>query len=100
MTAAETTPPAEAAAMPSIEPADVTTLAGVVHELQPAGHYTYVRVGAPHDAGDWAVVLGAINATPGEAITLSVQGSQTDFHSRRLDRDFGRLFFASVPSPA
>jgi len=86
--------------MPSLDPTDINTLGGVVHELQSAGHYTYVRVGAPGTDGDWAVVLGALETSLGAAITLSVQGSQTDFHSRRLDRDFEQLFFASVPSRA
>lgn len=86
--------------MPSIEPTEVKTLGGVVHEIESVGHYTYVRVGAPGTEGDWAVVMGTLDTAAGEAITLSVQGSQTDFHSRRLDRDFDRLFFASVPSHA
>ena len=86
--------------MPSMNPTDVETLAGVVHEVLWAEHYTYVRVGAAGTDGDWAVVMGTLDATTGEAITLSVQGSQRDFHSRRLNRDFERLFFASVPSHA
>ncbi len=86
--------------MPSIEPTEVKTLGGVVHEIESVGQYTYVRVGAPGTQGDWAVVMGTLDTTAGEAITLSVQGSQTHFHSRRLDRDFDRLFFASVPSHA
>lgn len=86
--------------MPSIEPTEVEMLGGVVHEVLSAEHYTYVRVGAPGTDGDWAVVMGALDAVTGEAITLSVQGSQHHFHSRRLDRDFERLFFASVPSRA
>lgn len=84
--------------MPSIEPTEVDTLDGVVHEIQSVGHYTYVRVGPAGTDGDWAVVMGVLDTAPGDAITLSVQGSQDDFHSRRLDRDFERLFFASVPS--
>jgi hypothetical protein len=86
--------------MPSIEPTEVQVLGGVVHEVLPAAHYTYVRIGAPGTDGDWAVVMGTLDAVTGQAITLSVQGSQHDFHSRRLDRDFERLFFASVPSRA
>lgn len=102
-TAPTTGPPVVApatatATMPSIEPTEVDTLGGVVHEVQSVGHYTYVRVGAPGTDGDWAVVMGALDTAPGDAITLSVQGSQHNFHSRRLDRDFERLFFASVPS--
>ncbi len=90
----------KAPSMPSIEPTEVQVLGGVVHEVLPAEHYTYVRVGAPGTDGDWAVVMGTLDAVTGQAITLSVQGSQHDFHSRRLDRDFERLFFASVPSRA
>jgi len=94
------TPPEAAATMPSINAADVDTLRGVVQEIRSAGHYTYVRVGAAGTPGDWAVVMGALDTTPGESITLNVQGSQSDFHSRRLDRDFEQLLFATVPSHA
>ena len=80
---------------PEMARTDVESLEGVVAEVLLAGHYTYVRVG---DA--WAVVMGSLDASPGEAIHLQVQGSQRDFHSRRLDRDFERLYFASVPKGA
>lgn len=80
--------------MPVLEAAKIDMLEGVVQELEPAGHYTYVRVGEP---GDWAVVMGRLDVGLGEAITLRVQGSKDDFHSRRLGRDFERLFFASIP---
>ncbi len=86
--------------MPSFEETDVATLCGVVHERRTVGPYTYIRVGAPATNGDWAVVMGPLGAEQGETITLSVHGSQANFHSRRLDRDFERLFFASVPSHA
>lgn len=98
--AADRAPSTEPAGMPSIEETRVETLGGVVQEVQSAGHYTYVRIGAPGSEGDWAVVMGALDTAPGEVLTLSVQGSQHDFHSRRLDRDFEQLFFASVPSSA
>ena len=75
--------PATALGMPAMVRADVASLDGVVGEVLQAGHYTYVRVG-----DDWAVVMGQLDTRPGEAISLRVQGSQTDFHSRRLDRDF------------
>ena len=81
--------------MPAMARTDVASLDGVVGEVLAAGHYTYLRVG-----NDWAVVMGPLDAAPGEPISLRVQGSQTDFHSRRLDRDFERLFFASVPKGA
>ena len=86
--------------MPAIDAAQIEVLEGVVHELQPAGHYTYVRIGAPGAEGDWAVVMGRLDAEPGEALTLRVDGSKTDFHSRRLDRDFEQLFFARAPKRA
>lgn len=86
--------------MPTIQPTAVSVLAGVVHEIQSVGHYTYVRLGRPDHLGNWAVVMGSLDAAPGDTLTLSVHGSQTDFHSRRLDRDFEQLFFASVPSRA
>lgn len=86
--------------MPTLQPTDVDVLNGVVHEVQSVGHYTYVRLGDPQHEGDWAVVMGSLDAAPGDTLTVSVLGSQTNFHSRRLDRDFEQLFFASVPSRA
>ncbi len=77
--------------MPAIDPTDVETLHGVVREVLVAGHYTYVSV-----EGQWAVVLGDVNAEPGTEVTLTVQGSQDDFRSRRLERSFDRLYFAST----
>lgn len=82
------------AGMPAIETSPVDTLEGVVAELAPAGHYTYLRVGEP---GDWAVVMGKIDLRLGDTVSLTVQGHKADFHSRRLDRSFETLFFASVP---
>ena len=82
--------------MPAISPSDVETLSGVVHELQSAGQYTYVRLGAEGVDGEWAVVLGRVEAQLGSAMTLRVHGHKTDFHSRRLDRDFEDLYFARV----
>lgn len=82
--------------MPAVSASDVETLDGVVHEVQSAGHYTYVRVGPEGAEGSWAVVLGRLDATPGSAMTLRVHGHKADFHSRRLDRDFDDLYFARV----
>lgn len=90
------TPKAPQTGMPAMRAAEVDLLEGEVREVAPAGHYTYLRVGEP---GDWAVVMGHIDVSLGDAVSLRVQGSQDDFHSRRLDRDFTRLFFASVATP-
>ena len=84
------------AGMPAIRAAEIDVLEGEVREVAAAGHYTYLRVGEP---GDWAVVMGKVDVSLGEAISLRVQGSQDDFHSRRLGRDFERLFFASLATP-
>lgn len=89
-------PKASETGMPAMRAAEIDRLEGEVRELAPAGHYTYLRVGEP---GDWAVVMGHVDVSLGDAISLRVQGSQDDFHSRRLGRDFERLFFASVATP-
>ncbi len=89
-------PKAPPTGMPAIRAAVIERLEGEVRELAPAGHYTYLRVGEP---GDWAVVMGHVEVSLGDAISLRVQGSQDDFHSRRLGRDFERLYFASVAPP-
>lgn len=94
--AAETPTPAVREGMPAVGPADRDQLVGEVRELTPAGHYTYLRVGEADTPGDWAVVMGPVDVPVGGAIELRVQGSVDDFHSRQLDRDFDRLFFASV----
>lgn len=94
--AAANPPKAAPAGMPAIEAAEIDMLEGRVRELESAGHYTYLRIGDP---GDWAVVMGKVDVSLGDAISLRVQGSQDDFHSRRLGRDFERLFFASVANP-
>ncbi len=86
-----TPPEASLGSAPAMEATEVQSLHGVVREVLAAGHYTYVRVDT-----QWAVVFGEVSAVPGHEITLRVQGSQDDFHSRRLDRDFERLFFAST----
>ncbi len=82
--------------MPRIGSTDVQTLDGLVHEILAAGSYTYVRVGASGTDGAWAVVLGSLEASVGDRLALHVHGTRTDFHSRRLDRDFSELFFARV----
>ena len=74
-----------------MQDSEIVRLEGSVREVMPAGHYTYLRV-----EDDWAVVMGALEVKAGDPIHLRVQGTQRDFHSRRLDRSFERLFFASV----
>ena len=80
--------------MPAMEVSDVEELEGAVTERLDAGHYTYVRVGE-----DWAVVFGRLEAKAGDPIALRVQGIKNDFHSRKLGRDFERLYFATRRDP-
>lgn len=84
----------ESKGMPAMQAADIQGLEGELAERLVAGHYTYVRIG-----DDWAVLLGSVDAEPGDPIAVSVQGAQTDFHSRRLGRDFERLYFATRKDP-
>ena len=63
--------------------------AGVVDEAAPAGGYTYVRVGEV-----WLVTAGRAPAV-GEATAWRGFARVDGFHSRRLDRSFDTLVFAS-----
>ena len=82
--------------MPSIQASDVQVLEGRVEDVQVAGHYTYLRIGKDQGRQRWAVVIGRPTARVGDALRLKVHGSKTDFHSRRLNRDFDEVFFARV----
>jgi hypothetical protein len=64
-----------------------------VVEALPAGSYTYLRLDAPADR--WLVVTGRAPAV-GQAVTWRGYAEREGFASRRLDRTFDRLVFASV----
>lgn len=69
-------------------------LGGTVAERLDAGGYAYLRVRTA--TGDrWVVVCGAA-PHPGEDAELQVFARHQDFVSRRLDRSFPELFFATT----
>ncbi len=75
-------------------------LDGVVSERLEAGGYTYLRVRPSAGAPVWVVTMGA-GSRVGARVRVTSFGEQRQFHSRRLNRDFDRVLFASVtPVPA
>ena len=98
-------PPAPAATTPSAAaPAgetapgggfapDARTFTGTVGETMNAGGYTYARL----DTGGTDVWIAA-NELPlatGDTISVAVDMSMENFHSKTLDRDFPTLYFVS-----
>lgn len=92
-----------AASPPSTNPllaADSTErgqrLHGQIIEKLPAGGYTYLELELADGDRTWVVLMSRETPGPGDEIDVVVMGSRDGFHSRRLDRRFDRLLFASL----
>jgi hypothetical protein len=77
---------------PSVE-SEAATFSGTVREALPAGRYTYLRVHVADGDERWVVVQGDPDH---ERVTVQSFGRRRDFVSRRLDRTFDELYFASL----
>jgi hypothetical protein len=66
-----------------------------VHEVLPAGSYTYFRL---VDDPRWFVTTRAV-PEPGSAVAWTGFAATESLHSRRLDRQFHHLVFASIDAP-
>jgi hypothetical protein len=75
-----------------------TRLRGRIGERLAAGSYTYLDLRLADGSQRWIVLMGNVQAAPGEEIEVVAMGTRADFHSRRLDRTFERLVFASRPN--
>jgi hypothetical protein len=70
---------------------------GRVLERLPAGPYTYLRVATAAGAR-WVVTMGA--APTSDVVEVRNMGTRTNFHARRLGRDFDELVFGIVAAAA
>lgn len=77
---------------PSVE-GEPETFSGRVREVLPAGRYTYLRVHVADGDERWVVVTGD---PPRDRVSVQSFGQRRDFVSRRLDRTFDELYFASI----
>jgi hypothetical protein len=68
---------------------------GTVVEVLPAGSYTYFRL---VDDTRWFVTTRPVPA-PGSAVAWTGFAATEAFHSRRLDRQFHHVVFASIDTP-
>jgi hypothetical protein len=105
--AAEALPPAQPPAvavstgMPlsELQPPRSAEWTGIVETTLPAGSYTYLSVREVDVTGDaalrWVVTPGP-GVHAGSTVTIHSWGVRKDFYSRRLDRTFSELEFASV----
>jgi len=95
--ACATVPPAvhEAVATAPLVGADAVDLHGVgtAEEVLQAGSYTYVRVS---DLSEGWLVFAHRAPALGETVRWRGYAERRPFHSRRLDRDFERVVFAST----
>jgi hypothetical protein len=66
---------------------------GRVLERLPAGPYTYLHVVTGAGAR-WVVTMGAAPTT--DVVEVRNMGTQSNFHARRLGRDFDELVFGIV----
>ncbi len=71
-------------------------LVGQIIERLRAGTYTYLALDTGADEPAWVVVMGRNVADVGERIRVNTMATRKDFHSRKLDRRFERLIFASI----
>ena len=77
-------------------------ISGTVEEALPAGPYTYFRLRVGEGDDRWVVVSGRDHRDAAH-LTVDTHGRQREFVSRRLDRTFDELHFASIaktPAPA
>ena len=71
-------------------------LHGHITEKLPAGGYTYLELELADGDRTWVVLMSSETPEPGDAVDVVAMGSRSDFHSRRLDRRFDHLIFASL----
>lgn len=83
-----TGPPTTAAPAPGDE-----RFTGTVLERLPAGPYTYLNI-ATVAGPRWVVTMGAAPAS--ETVEVRNMGTRSNFHARRLGRDFDELVFGIV----
>ncbi|WP_428265522.1 hypothetical protein [Haliangium sp.] len=95
--ASAVTPTASAHPLAGVSQADRGAhLRGRVAERLDAGSYTYLDLALDDGGRRWVVVMGAPAADRGDEIEVVAMGTRQDFHSRRLDRTFAELTFASL----
>lgn len=68
---------------------------GVVEERIGAGGYSYLAVAREDGRATWVATMGP-GATVGDHVSVEGFAAHDDFHSSRLDRDFGRVVFGIV----
>ena len=85
-------PPAFLTAAASAAPAPFS---GVVAEVLDVPGYTYARVVEDTGPGRWTVTLSKDLAV-GTVVEVRPFGALDDFHSKRADRSFDRLVFATL----
>ena len=70
-------------------------LRGVVRERLVTGSYAYLRIELDDGSTPWVVTMGDA-AELDTRVQVESFGTQHDFHSNRLDRDFDELVFGMV----
>lgn len=75
--------------------AEEARFSGTVTEHLPAGGYHYLRIETDEGPTRWVVTMGG-TAKAGSRVDVTSMGSRRDFYSRRLDRRFDEVAFATV----
>lgn len=77
-----------------IEPNE-TSFQGTVVEALPAGNYTYFEVLHDDDQRTWIATMDPVMSI-GTPVLVTAFSSANNFQSRRLNRRFDRLLFATI----